>query len=40
MVLLILRGAFVLLLAAVGWHYVVDPSRVLGTQTWLALRSP
>lgn len=37
LVLLVLRGAFVLLLAAVGWHYVVDVNRPLGSQTWLAL---
>lgn len=36
-VLLILRGVFILLLAAVGWHYVVDINRPLGPQTWLAL---
>ncbi|HEX8325471.1 MAG TPA: PIN domain-containing protein [Tepidisphaeraceae bacterium] len=37
LVLLILRGVFVLMLAGIGWHYVVDENRPLGTQTWLAL---
>ena len=37
LVLLVLRGAFVLLLAAVGWHYVVDLNSPLGTHSWLAL---
>lgn len=37
LVLLILRAVFVLMLAAIGWHYVVDENRPLGTQTWLAL---
>ena len=37
LVLLILRGLFVLLLAAVGWHYVNDTNSPLGTQSWLAM---
>ena len=37
LVLLILRGLFVLLLAAVGWHYVVDEHSPLGEQNWLAM---
>ena len=37
LVLLILRGVFVLLLAAVGWHYVVDENSPLGEQNWLAM---
>ena len=35
--LTILRALFILLMAAVGWHYVVDKDTPLGAQTWLAL---
>lgn len=37
LVLHILRGVFILLLAAVGWHYVVDQYSPLGDQSWLAM---
>ena len=37
LLLAILRAIFVLLMAAVGWHYVVDKDTPLGAQTWLAL---
>jgi len=37
MILSILRAIFVLLIAAVGWHFVVDVKSPLGDQTWLAM---
>jgi len=37
MILSILRAIFVLLIAAVGWHFVVDVQSPLGDQTWLAM---
>lgn len=37
MILSVLRAIFVLLVAAVGWHYVVDPKQLMGDQTWLAM---
>jgi uncharacterized protein YacL len=37
MILTILRGLFVLLMAAVGWSYIKDPNTQIGPSTWLAL---
>ena len=37
MILTILRGLFVLLMAAVGWSYIKDPNTQIGPYTWLAL---
>lgn len=37
MVLTILRALFVLLMAAVGWTFVLDPGQALGGFTWLSL---
>jgi uncharacterized protein YacL len=37
MVLLVLRGLFVLLMAAVGWFFLQDPLQFWGDYTWLAL---
>jgi uncharacterized protein YacL len=35
--LTILRALFVLLMAAIGWNYVVDNDRPLANSTWLAM---
>lgn len=37
MVLIILRALFVLLMAAVGWTFILDPGQALGGFTWLSL---
>ena len=37
MILTLLRGLFVLLMAAVGWSYIKDPRTQIGPSTWLAL---
>ncbi|HLL88977.1 MAG TPA: hypothetical protein VK324_06715, partial [Tepidisphaeraceae bacterium] len=37
MVLYVLRALFVLLMAAVGYYFVLSPTRFLGEQTWLAM---
>src|SRR5208282_1207018 len=37
MVLTVLRGLFVLLMAAVGWHFVTQQSLIFGDHNWLAL---
>jgi uncharacterized protein YacL len=37
MVLSVLRALFVLLMAAVGWFFLTDPSRAFGNYTWLTM---
>ncbi len=37
MVLHVLRALFILLMAAVGWFYLQQPSQFLGAYTWLAM---
>ncbi|MCS7034742.1 MAG: PIN domain-containing protein [Phycisphaerae bacterium] len=37
MVLTVLRALFVLLMAAVGWTFVLDPGEPLGQYTWLSI---